>query len=97
MNSAICDAIRGRTVLIFRYDGGDRTVEPHCHGVSTAGNEVLRAYQTAGFSESGNPVGWKLFEVTKMSALQSQRETFGANRPGYNANDKGMSSVHCHV
>lgn len=97
MNSAVCDAIRGRRVLGFRYDGGDRTVEPHCHGVSTAGNEVLRAYQTAGSSRSGKPVGWKLFEVSKMSALQSQRETFGANRPDYNPNDNGMSSVHCNV
>lgn len=97
MNSTICDAISGRHLLRFRYDGGDRTVEPHCHGVSTAGNEVLRAYQTAGFSESGNPVGWKLFEVSKMSALQLQSETFKANRPGYNSNDRGMSSVHCHV
>lgn len=64
MNAGICAAIRSRAVLQFSYDGGIRTVEPHCHGISRADNEVLRAWQTGGYSESGEPVGWKLFEVS---------------------------------
>ena len=97
MNATICDAIRRRAVITFGCDGGSRTVEPHCHGNSTADNEVLRGYQTGGYSESGNPVGWKLFEVGKMSSIRLEGQTFASNRPGYNPSDKGMSSVHCHV
>lgn len=97
MSMGICDAIADRAVVRFSYDGGSRTVEPHCHGVSRAGNEVLRGYQVGGYSESGNPVGWKLFEVAKISGLRQSGEVFTADRPGYNPNDRGMSSIHCHV
>jgi len=50
MNLEICAAIRTRSVIQFYYDGGLRTVEPHCHGVSKDGNELLRGYQTGGYS-----------------------------------------------
>ena len=97
MNTVICAAIKARAVVQFHYDGGLRTVEPYCHGISRAGEEVLRAYQTAGYSKSGNPVGWKLFEVAKISRLQTPSQTFTKNRPMYNPNDRGMRQVHCHV
>lgn len=97
MNSTICAAIARRAVVRFNYDGGARTVEPHAHGTSTAGNEVLRGFQTGGHSESGEPVGWKLFTVPEMSGLRETGETFSSNRPAYNPNDSHMSPVHCHV
>ncbi len=97
MNTSICAVIRDRSVIQFNYDGGPRTVEPHCHGTSTAGNEVLRGYQTSGFSQSGNPVGWKLFEVAKIHSLHPAGARFSNTRPGYNPDDRGMSMIHCHV
>ena len=97
MNTAICAAIENRAVVQFNYDGGLRTVEPHCHGISTAGNEVLRGFQTGGYSKSGNPVEWKLFMVADISELRQTGATFSLNRPGYNPNDRGMTLVHCHV
>jgi hypothetical protein len=97
MNTTICNAISRRAVIQFYYDGGIRTVEPHCHGISTAGNEVLRGYQTGGYSESGNPVGWKLFDVSKMYSLSVTNQTFTQNRPSYNPNDTSMSTIHCRV
>ena len=97
MNTAICAAISNRAIVQFNYDGGLRTVEPHCHGISKAANEVLRGYQTGGYSSSGNPVEWKLFTVAEISGLRRTGATFLANRPGYNPNDLGMTSVHCHV
>lgn len=97
MNTTICSAIRSRQVLRFSYDGGWRTVEPFCHGISTAGHEVLRGYQTGGYSESGNPVGWKLFQVSKIAGLMPTGQTFAGARPGYNPNDAAMAAVHCHV
>lgn len=97
MNSVICDAIRIRTVVQFTYSGSSRTAEPHCHGFSKAGHEVLRAYQTGGTSRSGVSVGWKLFEVRKMSGIRSTGQRFSTNRAGYDRNDEHMVSVHCCV
>jgi hypothetical protein len=97
MNAAICAAIRNRSVLRFMYGGGVRTVEPHCHGISQAGNEVLRAWQTGGYSESGDPVGWKLFEVSRITGFSQTGTAFSSNRPGYNPGDRQMKSVHCNV
>lgn len=97
MKRSICDAIRARAMVRFSYDGGSRIVEPYCHGVSTTGSEVLRGYQTGGYSSSGNPVGWRLFEVAKLSGFRQTSQTFNRNRSGYNPHDEGMVSVHCHV
>lgn len=97
MNTTICDAIQRRAVIQFYYGGGTRTVEPHCHGTSTAGNEVLRGYQTGGYSESGKPVEWKLFDVSEISSLSITNQIFTQNRPLYNSNDKAMRAVHCRV
>lgn len=84
-------------MITFDYDGGRRTVEPHCHGVSTAGNEVLRGYQTDGHSRSGRSIDWKLFDVSKMLLVHVTEETFPTNRPDYNPRDQHMDVVHCHV
>lgn len=97
MNKAICDAISKRAVIQFHYDGGMRIVEPHCHGVSSAGNELLRGYQTGGYSESGKPVEWKLFTVSKISSISQTGDMFSQNRPFYNSSDKAMQTICCHV
>jgi hypothetical protein len=98
MNSVtICDAIRKRMVIRFYYDGGIRIVEPHCHGISTAGNEVLRAYQIGGYSESEQHVGWKLIAMNRIYGIQPDGITFIATRPGYEPNDRSMSTIHCAV
>ena len=95
MNVTICEAIKKRMVIRFYYDGGIRIVEPHCHGLSADGTEVLRAYQIGGHSKSGHPVGWKLIELSRISGLQHEDTTFTNNRPGYNPGDQSMSSIHC--
>lgn len=95
MNQEICKAIEDKNIVTFSYDGGSRTIEPHCYGISSKGNELLRAYQTGGYSESGNPVGWKLFTVNKISNLEVSTDTFGGPRPQYNPNDKAMSIIYC--
>jgi len=97
MNQMICSAIQSRQVIRFYYNGGFRTAEPFCYGVSTAGNEVLRAYQTGGYSESGNPVGWKLFRVSEISSLTTTGEKFFGIRPDYNPQDSAMTTIYCHV
>lgn len=97
MNTTICSAIRSKQIITFYYDGGERSVEPFCYGVSSAGNEVLRGFQIGGYSESGNPVGWKLFRVDEISRIVLTNNTFQGNRPFYNPNDKAMTTIYCHV
>lgn len=97
MDPAICAAIGRRAVIEFVYDGGVRTVEPHAHGTSSAGHEVLRGYQVSGASLSGEPAGWKLYILTKISAMRETGQTFRAARPGYTPDGAGMASVHCCV
>jgi hypothetical protein len=97
MLTSVCDAISNRDVVEFGYDGGIRVVEPHCHGLSTAGHESLRAYQIGGYSKSGRPEGWRLYDVAKIVGLRRTGARFAENRQGYNPNDVQMKSVHCHV
>ena len=97
MNQTICGAIASRKMLQFYYDGGTRVVEPYCHGISAAGNELLRAYQVSGSSQSGNPAGWKLFDVGKISSLSILDRKFTGTRPEYNPNDRAMSTIYCRV
>lgn len=97
MNSTICNAITKKQVLEFYYDGGIRTVEPFCHGISTAGNEVLRGFQKGGYSESGNSHTWKMFKVDEITSISIKNEKFTGQRPNYNPNDKGMRQIHCNV
>lgn len=97
MNATVCQAIASRKMLQFYYDGGTRVVEPYCHGISAAGNELLRAYQVSGFRQSGDPVGWKLLEVGKISGLSIIDWTFTGTCPDYNPNDRATSTTYCRV
>lgn len=97
MNSSICSAIRSRAEISFNYKNTTRTAEPHCHGTSRAGHEVVRAYQTSGGSRTGHSVGWKLFEVRHMRNISQTGATFVSARPGYDRNDDHIVTVHCYV
>ena len=95
MNQSICDAIASKAILSIFYDGGTRVIEPHCYGVSTAGNEVLRCYQISGHSNSGKNSGWKLLRTDQISAMANTGDIFIEPRPHYNPNDKHMTRIYC--
>lgn len=97
MNSAICRAISELHLLSFSYRGYPRVVEPHAHGVSKAGNDVLRCFQVSGGSESGKVVDWKLMLVDEMSGLTVLSDSFSAPRPGYKPGDRGMVQIYCEL
>ena len=94
-NSVICEAIRKKAVIQFDYHGITRAVEPQSHGISTAGNEVIRGIQINPRSTSGKPIEGRLYMVSEMSDLKQTNETFLTPGPHFNPNDKGMSYVHC--
>jgi hypothetical protein len=86
----LIEAITHRQVLSILYGGGWRLIEPHTFGRLQNGKEMLRAYQIGGFSESGEPVGWKLFDVRKIISCKLSGGGFSSPRPGYNPRDSIM-------
>lgn len=94
MNNVICQAIRERKILSFTYDDFPRVVEPHCYGVSTAGNSALRCYQTSGGSSSGKVPGWHMMKTDKIIGLTVSQSVFAGPRAEYKKGDKGMSTIY---
>jgi len=96
MNSVVCQAVEERRVLELRYHGYSRIVEPHVYGEDKNGHEVLRCFQLAGGSESGERAGWKLLKI-KDALLVYLAETHFEPRPEYQRNDKVVKTVYCEV
>lgn len=97
MRGTLCDAIDDREVVQFRYDGYARTVEPHKVGRTTAGNDVLSGFQTAGGSDSGDVPNWKLFKLSGIRHLNATGDTFGGPRNGYSRSDDRMDRIYCRL
>jgi hypothetical protein len=96
MNTMICQAIEQRRLLELRYHGFSRMVEPHVYGEDKKGDEVVRCYQLAGGSGSGERAGWKLLK-TKEAVVVHMAETRFEPRPEYKHNDKVVVKVFCQV
>lgn len=92
MNSTIIEAIRDRKSVELRYSGYSRNVEPHAYGRDKDGNEILRCYQTAGGSVSGERAGWKLLKVRDIFSLHVQSSVF-TPRSDYRKGDKSMEHI----
>jgi hypothetical protein len=90
MRDLIARAIGDRLVLTVNYPPGIRTIEPHALGVSSTGNLLLRAYQTAGASSSGEHEWWKLLRLDRLISVNLQGLSFDGPRPEYKQGDKAM-------
>ncbi len=100
MKTKICAAISNKKPLRFLYDDdvAVRIVEPYCFGESKTGADVLRAYQIRGYSSSGAPKGWRLFDVSKITRLTIlEEETIDGKRRDYNPNDAAMVRFYCRL
>lgn len=91
MNQEIIEAIENQNVIEFNYEGELRIVEPHCYGLTSKGNEGLRAYQVGGYSSSGS-MGWKMYDLGKADDIEVTEETF-ETRSDYKQGDKHMSKI----
>ena len=102
VTSAIDDKIQ---VIINYSDEKNRApkkrlIEPYAYGLSSAGNEVLRAYQYEGDTYRGKPK-WKLFRLDRIKSWNPTEQHFNAqpkergwNAPAYNeTGDNTMSQV----
>ena len=91
MATKLCEAIHGKSIITFQYDGSLRRVEPHQVGYALDGNLTLSAWQLSG----GSGVDWRDFLITKLSALAITAQHFSSPRPGYNSRNKKMSRILC--
>lgn len=93
----VCDAINGRQVIEFDYDGHHRIVHPAAAGPhATTGNPVLRGYQVGGTSSTRPVPLWDLFLIEKIENPVVRSETFSADPPSYQKGDKHIN-VQCEL
>ncbi|OYT90628.1 MAG: hypothetical protein CFE43_17185 [Burkholderiales bacterium PBB3] len=93
MLNKLTAAIRGRQYISFTYSGLQREAQPATIGVSRAGNDVLRCYQTAGGHVTPGHE-WDLCEISKIQDLKVLEKNFQNDPPGYNKGDKGMKHIY---
>lgn len=97
MHAIICDAIRGRRLLRFVYEGYERIVEPHLHGINSANHEMLSAYLVGGWSATETEPGWRNYLVREMHDVQALAEPFEGSRPGFNPDSAQVRQVFCRI
>ena len=96
MLNVIIAAIKNRQVLTFTYSGLARVVEPHAVGVSTAGNQILRCFQTSGRHVTAGHE-WDLCTLSGINALAANGDSFVGERPGYKRGDRGMTQIYAEL
>jgi hypothetical protein len=92
----IASAIRQLRPIEFFYRGGYRTAEPYALGIvltEHVDNLSLLCFQTGGFSDLLEVVGWKLYRVSDMEELEVLKEHFSGDRPGYDPDKLEMVKV----
>ena len=98
--TTICNAIHQLRAIEFYYHGGYRTVEPFALGIVLPGdadNESLICWQTGGFSELREVVGWKLYRESEMEDIVILKDDFNGERPNYDPDNIGLWQVICCV
>ena len=95
LDALICDAIRGRKLMMYEYGGLIRVVEPHLYGETAAGARLLSGWLRPGYSRSDPNGGWRTWRVDRIGSEQLLDVQFDGARPGYNPTDPRMTRVVC--
>jgi hypothetical protein len=70
-DKTIKEAIDNKLVISFKYSGNNVKGEPFTLGVhSSTGNKVLSAYFISGYSKSNDDPKWRLYNLSKMTAIK---------------------------
>lgn len=92
----ICQSIVTGHLVVLRYDGGLRVIEPTIHGHTAAGIELLCGFQRHGSSTSGASTGWKTFRVARIEDLEVLDVVIlDAWRPIRHWPPRGIATLHC--
>jgi hypothetical protein len=85
-HSQIIDSINQPYRVQIYYQGEKetqpnwRSIDPYVLGVSTAGNEIIRAYHSHGYSQSGKKSTWKTYRVDRILQWKPTGQHIG-NKP----------------
>jgi|TARA_R110002020_G_scaffold392676_2_gene602966 predicted DNA-binding transcriptional regulator YafY len=98
----IISAINNRNICTIYYEGdtisnpGYREIEPYVYGLSKRENQVVRAFQLEGKSDTPeNLPGWRLFRVDRMVDFVNSGDIFNEAKPLYNpTGDKDMTRIY---
>jgi len=96
MLNTLIAAIQDRKYIAFTYSGLPREAQAVAVGVSRAGNDVLRCYQTAGGHVTPGHE-WDLCELSKINDLRVLGTTFQAAPLGYRRGDKHMRQIYAEL
>lgn len=92
-----CEALAEGKRLTLNYDSHSRIVEVHAVGTSTAGNPIMRVWQTSGGSNKGGIPDWRLMRLDRASEISITDEVSEAPRDGYKSGDKAMAFINCEI
>jgi len=95
MRELICEAIRRKKLLKFRYGNSTRVVEPHTLGQDSSAHDILSAYLVRGYSESQKEPYWRFFRLSNVTLMAMLDERFPGPREGYNPKDPRLPKVYC--
>lgn len=96
-NAVLLKSLDMRKRVAFEYDGLERIVEVHTIGTTTTGKPCIRAYQVAGGSISAEFEGWKMFTLSRVHNVKLMDTDAALPRPGYQRDDRGMSTIEAQV
>lgn len=93
------EALKGKRVVTFSYQGHVRTAEPHALGKGNGDKPVLLAWQTGGGSQTAAPPGWRVFQLAEITELKRTEAVFGKARPDYQSRrgGRGLKSIEAEV
>ena len=95
LDTMICEAIRGRRLMMYEYGGLIRVVEPHLLGENEAGHKLLSGWLRPGYSRSDPQGGWRTWRVERIGSAQLLDQQFAGPRPGYNPADRRVARLFC--
>jgi hypothetical protein len=97
MHVLICDAIRARRLLRFVYEGYERIIEPHAHGLNAASREVVSGWLVGGWTRTDTEPGWRNYLVHDMHDVHVLAEPFAGPRSGFNPQSSRMRQIFCQL
>lgn len=97
MTTLLQNEINNKQLVNLYYDGGYRTIEPHCLGMGNSGNYLLRAFQISGHSNSGKRRDWKLLDLKKIRNCVLLDQKFQHSRIGYVRGDSAMRMIYAEL
>jgi hypothetical protein len=97
VNEIVCNAIRARHLLRFIYEGYERIIEPHIHGVNSANHEMVSGWLVGGWTATRAEEGWRNYLVSEMHDVHALADQFPQPRVGYRPAGRAYRQVFCRI